>query len=66
MRKWILGLVAAVVIGVVAGVLTILIDDEAPFVLIGAFWGVLAFFVGAAGAERYTGGPSAREYGVHR
>jgi hypothetical protein len=66
MRKWILGLVAAIVIGVVAGGITILIDDEAPYVLIGAFWGVLAFFVGAAGAEKYTGGPTASEYGVRR
>jgi hypothetical protein len=66
MRKWILGLVAAIVIGVVAAGITILIDDEAPYVLIGAFWGVLAFFVGAAGAEKYTGGPTAAEYGVRR
>jgi hypothetical protein len=66
MRKWIMGLVAAVVVAVVAAGITILIDDQAPFVLIGAFWGVLAFFVGAAGAERYTGGPTATEYGVRR
>lgn len=66
MRKWILGLLAAVVVAVVAGGITILIDDEAPFVLIAAFWGILAFFVGAAGAERYTGGPTATEYGVRR
>lgn len=66
MRKWILGLLAAIVVAVVAGGITILIDSEAPFVLIGVFWGVLAFFVGAAGAERYTGGPTASEYGVRR
>lgn len=63
MRKWILGLLAAVVVAVIAGVITIAIDDEAPYVLIGAFWGVLAFFVGAAGAERYSGSSAGTEFG---
>ena len=66
MRKWIVGLLAAVVIGVIAGFVTTLIDSEAPYVLIGTFWGILAFLVGAAGSEKYTGGPSTTEYGTTR
>ena len=66
MRKWILGLLAAVAVAVIAGFVTTLIDSEAPYVLIGAFWGVLAFLVGAAGAERYTGRAAAIDLGLRR
>ncbi len=64
MRKWMLGLLAAVGVAVMAGFLTSLIDAGAPAALIGAFWGTLAFFVGAAGSEPYTGGPTPIELGV--
>lgn len=64
MRKWTLGLGAAFLIAVAAGGATTLIDSQAPHVLIGAFWGVLAFLVGAAGAEPYTDGPTPIELGV--
>ncbi|MCK9485737.1 MAG: hypothetical protein M0R73_03410 [Dehalococcoidia bacterium] len=64
MRKWTLGLGAALLIAVVAAGVTTMIDDQAPAALIGAFWGVLAFLAGAAGAERYSDGPTLQELGV--
>lgn len=66
MRRWILGLVAAVLVAVGAGGATAAIDAQAPFVLIGTFWGALAFLAGAAGTEHYTSGPTPIELGVER
>ncbi len=51
-NPYVVGLIAAVVVGVVAGVITALLDDSAPRVLIGVFFGLVAFLAGAAGRAR--------------
>jgi cation transporter-like permease len=51
-NPYVVGLVAAIVIGVAAAVITRLLDDGAPAVLIGVFFAVLAFLAGAGGRAR--------------
>lgn len=51
-NPYVVGLLAAIVIGVAAGVIAQLLDDSAPHVLIGIFFAVIAFFAGAAGRAR--------------
>ncbi|MBM3139356.1 MAG: hypothetical protein FJZ92_03855 [Chloroflexi bacterium] len=49
LNPYVVGLIAAVVIGLGAGVIARLLDEHAPYVLVGIFFGLLAFPVGAGG-----------------
>jgi F0F1-type ATP synthase assembly protein I len=51
-NPYVVGLIAAIVIGVGAGLITWLLDDTAPRVMIGIFFGLVAFLAGAAGRAR--------------
>jgi hypothetical protein len=51
-NPYFVGLLAAIVVGVAAAVITSMLDDGAPRILIGVFFGVLAFLAGAAGRAR--------------
>ncbi len=54
-NPYVIGLIAAIVIGVAAGVIAWLLDESAPHVLIGVLFGVIAFFAGAGGRARFGG-----------
>lgn len=54
-HPYVVGLIAAVVIGVGAGLVAWLLDSGNPYVLIGILFAVIAFLAGAGGRARYRG-----------